>query len=228
MLAGFSVAGGIGCMTLARRGKLPGIDLLVAGDAYALLTRSAPENRADRDAWASAALKQVTGRPDIAVERRPSGRPRLLPPYPELGVSMSRRGQLLLVGFNPAGRAGVDLEPADSVREAECARLAADHFTAGEAALLARCEPARRVDFFLRLWVAKEAALKLTGRGVYDGLREPDLCEVIGALEADGAVAAVTGSAAVPPHTLVVWREPPGAAEGEGVAVYCAMAVAES
>lgn len=214
-------------MTAARRGNLPGIDLLFAGEACALLTCSAPENRAERDRWATAALRQATGRSDIVVERRPSGRPRLLPPYPELGVSMSRRDGLLLVGFNPAGRAGVDLEPADSVPEADCARLAADHFTAGEAALVAGRELSRLRDLFLRLWVAKEAALKLTGRGVYDGLREPELSPVIGGLEDDGMVLDIAGSQAVPAHSLVVWRWPSGDTDGRNAGtVYCAMAIA--
>jgi len=127
------------------------------------------------DVWLQDVLRRQIGRHDIRLTRRPSGRPSLSAPYQELGVSIARRCGLLLAGFAPDRAVGVDLEAGNAVSSAEVARLANDHFTLGEAAAVGdrRDEEAR--DLFLRLWVAKEAALKTTGRGIYDGVDEPDL-----------------------------------------------------
>jgi 4'-phosphopantetheinyl transferase len=201
---------------------------MVIGEARALITWEAPAERADRDVWARAALRRATGRPDIVVERRPSGRPRLAPPYPELGISMARRGRHLIVGFNPCGRVGVDLEPGDQgIPGSDYARLASDHFSPREAAAVHAAEnPAIAKELFLRLWVAKEAALKLTGRGVFDGVREPELSDALDRLCIDGKVLEVPASASLPCHRLAVWRCPMGdAATSLSTHVYCAMAV---
>lgn len=127
------------------------------------------------DVWLQEALRRGLGNADIALTRRASGRPSLGPPCHELGVSIARRCGLLLAGFAPDRAVGVDLEAGNAVSSAEVVRLAKDHFAIREAAAVAgRLDEAAR-DLFLRLWVAKEAALKITGRGIYDGMDEPDL-----------------------------------------------------
>lgn len=121
---------------------------------------------------ASECLSAAHGRA-IIVSQRPSGRPKLDAPDIELGVSLSYRDGALLVGYSSSHRVGVDLEPDDESLHA--VQLARDHFAADEArAIAAEPSVAARRDLFLRLWVAKEAVLKATGRGVYDGLDQPD------------------------------------------------------
>jgi 4'-phosphopantetheinyl transferase len=159
--------------------------VLRLGSSLAVLIAGVAAARDAHDRIATEALRDATGRKDILVTRRPSGRPRLLPPYPELGVSLSYRDGLLLTAFNPEGSVGADLELRDTSTNLDPARLAADHFTAKEASSVAGLKGIAAEDLFLRLWVAKEAVLKLTGRGVYDGLLAPDLGRHLDALSRD-------------------------------------------
>jgi 4'-phosphopantetheinyl transferase len=155
-------------------------DVLVLGrvdlaGALALLLVDPGQDGEMADVWLRDVLRGASGRPDIELIRRPSGRPSLGPPYHELGVSISRRCGLVLAGFAPDRAVGVDVERGNAVSSDEVVFLAKDHFALREAAAVAdRPEEAAR-DLFLRLWVSKEAALKTTGRGIYDGVDEPDL-----------------------------------------------------
>lgn len=180
--------------------------VLRIGDAVAVLLTAATDDQDARNAIANAGLRRATGRNDISIRRRSSGRPCLAPPYPELGVSLARRGSLLLAGFSPASDVGVDLELAAQDDHIDAARLAADHFGPDEAAWIAARRGARRADLFLRLWVAKEAVLKLTGRGVYDGLRNPDLGTALDQLERDGRPFRIPSSRTTPAVNLVASR----------------------
>ncbi|MET0529350.1 MAG: 4'-phosphopantetheinyl transferase superfamily protein [Microvirga sp.] len=140
----------------------------------AYLLREVPKGGRAHYAQASALLSFAMNR-EIVVAQRPSGRPRLAGAEPELGVSLSWRDGSLLVGYSPTANVGVDLEPDDATLDA--IQLAQDHFSSGEAEAISNAADPR--DLFLRLWVAKEAILKATGRGVYDGLDEPDLARCI-------------------------------------------------
>lgn len=196
--------------------------VLAIGESVAVLvTCHAAEG--DRDALAAAALQAATGRGDIEIGRRPSGRPRLSLPHPELGVSLARRGSLLLAAFSPAGAVGVDLElPDDGI---DPRRLARDHYSSAEAnAVGAAATDRARRDLFLRLWVAKEAALKATGRGIYDGADEPDLAHLCDDLMRDGVVVSVGPGSRVPAVRLAVRR----VALADGAPAYCALAVLET
>lgn len=153
--------------------------VLAVGDAMAVLVALSASDRQGRDEAAAAALRAATGRGDLAIGRRPSGRPCLSPPYPELGVSLARRGGLMLAAMSPTAAVGVDLEPGLADRGLDPVRLARDHFSRGEARAISELPPAAARDLFLRLWTAKEAVLKTTGRGVFDGVGEPDLADVL-------------------------------------------------
>src|SRR5690606_12257225 len=103
--------------------------------------------------------------------------------------------------------------------------LAGDHFSAGEArAVAAQKNPAAQRDLFFRLWTAKEAALKTTGRGVYDGLDEPDLAFAIDQLRADGAVLAFSASSRLPGGRRATRR----IADRNGGEAYLARAIADA
>lgn len=196
-----------------------GTIVLRVGDACGVLLSTAARNALERTATAQAALRAHTGRADIMIGRRSSGRPNLAPPYPELGGTLSHRDDLILAGFSPTQRVGADIEidtPALDARQ-----LAADHFTQAEAAAIRRLVDAAARDAFLRLWVAKEAALKLTGRGIYDGLDEPDLAPHIDVLMRDDLTIDVAASARLPALQLTVCRV---ALTGRPD-IYCALAV---
>lgn len=170
--------------------------------AMAVLLPLRSDDRHERDAIASAALRRATGRADITIARRPTGRPRLEPPYPELGVSIARRGGLAVVGFSASAEVGVDIEAIGSASPLDPRRLASDHFAAAEAAAIASLAPDAARSAFLMLWVAKEAALKTTGRGVFDGLDQPDLSASLDRL-LGGDVVRVAPSAALPSGLMV-------------------------
>lgn len=123
------------------------------------------------------------------VERRASNRPRLVPPWPELGVSLSHRDDLLLVGFSPSRDVGVDLEVFDETLDV--LQLARDHFAADEYIALADQPETSRHDFFYRLWCAKEAVLKATGRGISDGMQQPNFSQAVDTLLLDKAATPV-------------------------------------
>jgi phosphopantetheinyl transferase len=109
-------------------------------------------------------------------------------PYPELGVSIAKRDGLTIVGFSPTQIVGVDIEIDQP--EIDIDMLMRDHFAPGEGAALQRLPPADRRLVFFRLWTLKEAALKISGRGVFDGVSQPDL-SATGAMSA--ALASGTG-----------------------------------
>ena len=201
-------------MTAEAPSRSRGATVLALESAIALFSEGLPEDGSTRDRAATTALRQATGRDDIAIERRESGRPRLNAPYPELGVSLAGRGDILLIGFSPTDRVGVDLEPEDSVPITDVGRLSADHFSIAEAlAVQSAGVTSRARDVFVRLWVAKEAALKLTGRGVFDGLKQPDFAPQLDRLLSDKAVLDMPHSSMLPPFRVVVRRL---VAEGRG------------
>lgn len=195
--------------------------VLFIGDSLAVLIRAPAATPAARDEQAANALRAATGDQRILIARRPSGRPRLAPPLPELGISLSRRGDLLLAGFSPRSGVGVDLEVADPAVDPH--RLARDHFARAEAAAIAQTpthEASR--DLFFRLWVAKEAALKATGRGIYDGADEPCLHAYLPALARDRSIIRVPSSPRVPSLHITLTRT------SQFSAIYCALAVVEA
>lgn len=203
----------------ARSAEAP---LLSIGTSVAVLVACGDEPPGVRDRRASAALRALTGDTQIEIARRPSGRPRLAPPHPELGVSLSHRDGLLLAGFSPRAAIGVDLEIGDP--SADPARLARDHFARSEADAVTRLPAAAARDLFYRMWVAKEAALKATGRGIYDGADEPCFTLHLAALANDRGLIAVPASSRLPAVRLTVAR-----VVRQGAApLYCALAVLDT
>lgn len=180
------------------------------GDALAVLgsdvvrTPDTSATKLARDQRAQEWLQSETGRHDIAISRRESGRPRLKPPYPELAVSLSTATGSLAVAFSPTRPVGVDIELANDAADASL--LARDHFAKEEADFIASEQAAVARDRFYRLWVAKEAALKIIGRGVFDGLAKPNLADKARALLADGAPITTSVGADGQAVTLVVQR----------------------
>ncbi len=137
---------------------------------------------ADRIARVQHLLRRAAGRDDIIVGRRPSGRPCLGPPLPELGISVAHSGCSSLIGLSCSRAVGVDLEQETRFERLDVRRLARDHFSPGERAAIASRKDAEAKALFMALWVAKESILKLSGRGIVDGLAMPDLSGHVEAL----------------------------------------------
>jgi 4'-phosphopantetheinyl transferase len=175
-------------------------------DAAAWLLRDVGRGGRTHYERASQRLTAATGQ-NVVVAQRPSGRPRLGEGGPELGVSLSWRDGTLLVGYSPRCAVGADIEADDPALDA--LTLARDHFAAAESRFVEAqpSAPAQR-DLFLRLWVAKEAILKATGRGVYDGLDEPDLTPAIDGVRANARPFAFGPTAWVPKGLCVVAAHP--------------------
>lgn len=196
-----------------------GVVVLRAGDGLAVLARCGASVGAERDRIASRALNAAAGAWDIEIERRPSGRPRLAPPYPELGVSLSHRDGNLAAAFSATRNVGVDIE-VDSPG-IDPVTLARDHFSSAEAARIRSLAPHEARDAFLRCWVAKEAALKLSGRGIFDGMREPDLSGVLDRLRSDAVVIELEAWVSSPGLLLTTCQT-----TVDGKTIYGALAVA--
>jgi 4'-phosphopantetheinyl transferase len=193
--------------------------VLTVADAIAILVRPVPGGREERDEAAQDAFRRATKRDDISIYRRPSDRPALRSPYHELGVSLSHRAELLLAGFAPDNPVGVDIEIED-VNGFDPIAFAADHFSRMEAAAVAALDGSTALDVCYRLWVAKEAALKTSGRGIFDGLDEPDLAAHLSLLRTDGATIHVGAGSRLPPIALTVTR----LAGAVDQSIYCALA----
>ncbi len=193
--------------------------VLAVADAVAVLLRLAPSGRVERDEAAQAALRSETQRDDLSIYRRPSKRPALTPPYHELGVSLSHRGDLLLAGFSPDAPVGADIEVED-INGFDPIAFAGDHFSKTEAAAVAALGGTIALELCYRLWVAKEAALKISGRGIFDGLDEPDLAKHLDLILIDGAIMRLEAGSRLPPIALTVTR----LARPAEQPVYCALA----
>lgn|GEM_PF-1519712 len=109
----------------------------------------------------------------LVFGRKPGGKPFLvrLENDPDLRFSLSRTTGMVALALTVGCEIGVDLETAaperSRLRLGEAETLARDHFSADEAALVLReSDPEHQHRLFLRLWVAKEAALKTTGQGI--------------------------------------------------------------
>lgn len=193
--------------------------VLAVADAIAILVRPMPGGRAERDQIAQMALREATKRDNLSIYRRPSERPALRPPYHELGVSLSHRTDVLLAGYSPKSAVGVDIEVED-INGFEPVAFAADHFSPKEAAAVATFDSAAALEVCYRLWVAKEAALKISGRGIFDGLDEPDLAAQLNLLRTDGTTIHLGAGSRLPPIALAVTRFSNAADQS----VYCALA----
>jgi 4'-phosphopantetheinyl transferase len=119
----------------------------------------------------------------VRIERGEHGKPRLT--GGELEFNLSHAGAALLLAVSRRIALGVDLESARR-KTRPAAELARRFFTPAETAALESLPDELRQAAFLRLWCAKEAALKALGRGIGFGLDRVEF-----AIDAAGAVAPV-------------------------------------
>ena len=82
----------------------------------------------------------------------------------ELSFNLSHSGELALAAFVRARSIGADVEFMRPIRDFE--RIAADHFTPQECALLEQTPIASREHMFYTFWTRKEAYIKAIGKGL--------------------------------------------------------------
>lgn len=133
-----------------------------------------PESRR-RFIAAHGAFRVILGRhlgvPPASLRWRlgPHGKPELAMPGPR--VSFSHSGELAALATAPARRVGVDIQ--QLLPRLDVARMAARFYPPQEAEFVASgIEPARQVDRFTRLWVRKEAFVKVAGGRLLPGLEQ--------------------------------------------------------
>jgi len=133
----------------------------------------------------------------VRIERGEHGKPSVA--AAELEFNLSHAGGALLLGISRRIALGVDLESTRR-RTRPVAELARRFFAPVEASALAALPQSLQQDTFLRLWCAKEAALKAHGRGIGFGLERFEF-----ALDAAGGVAPAAGN----PWQIVVLAPSP-------------------
>jgi 4'-phosphopantetheinyl transferase len=115
-------------------------------------------------------LGAVVDRPptDLVLEAGTHGKPRLRDGGP--AFNMSHSGGRLLIAVSEAGEVGVDLELSGLKRDLDAvARYA---FSTEDLGALEASSAAERERGILRIWTAKEAALKALGVGLQRPMRE--------------------------------------------------------
>lgn len=121
---------------------------------------------------AHAALREILsrylGKPaaDIVFTQNRFGKPFLYDAEgkDELSFNLSHSGELALAAFVRGRSIGADVEFMRPVRDFE--RIAADHFTPQECALLAQAAIAGKEHAFYTFWTRKEAYIKAIGKGL--------------------------------------------------------------
>lgn len=130
-----------------------------------------PEVRSDY-ATTQAGLRQMLSHyrkeapGDVNIERGPQGKP-YVQGGPEFNLSHTHGGIYVAVSSQPIG---LDVEAAE--RRVHGMELARKFFSAAEVYELDLLPPEEQNAAFIRRWVSKEAMVKLSGEGIFLGLRE--------------------------------------------------------
>ena len=112
------------------------------------------------------AIYQNCHQSQIHLQRAEHGKP-FLPGGPHFNLSHTA-GRIFAA--SSAQPLGLDVEWAN--RRVQAGALAAKYFSPTEAARIRALDEAAARAVFLRYWVAKEATVKLSGDGIYHGLRD--------------------------------------------------------
>jgi len=120
---------------------------------------------------AQGGLRRIVGvytrrRPEeVAMRRKLRGKP-YVAGAPEFNLSHTSGKMIAAFSTEPVG---IDVESAR--RSVQAGELARKFFFVEEMERVMQCESAERNLTFLRYWVCKEAMVKLSGDGIYHGLR---------------------------------------------------------
>ena len=103
----------------------------------------------------------------VTITYNENGRPGIQDsPYE---ISITHSGRFSAVAFASGRNIGIDLEFIRS--KADLRQLSQRFFASDESSFLERCSNSQLAENFFRIWCAKEAFLKATGKGLSYGLR---------------------------------------------------------
>lgn len=106
----------------------------------------------------------------LAIALSPEGRP-YLPGHPGIDFNLSHTTGTVALAVCLNGRVGIDIERAEGHSEAAMRDLMPLILSEEEEADLRQLPPGEQPTAFLARWVAKEAVLKCSGRGLLDDPR---------------------------------------------------------
>jgi len=106
---------------------------------------------------------------NVILHRGPQGKPHLSG-GPEFNLSHTAGGVFAAFSAQPVG---LDIESAD--RKVHAESLAGKFFSRKENEYLLGLRPEQRNRTFLRFWIGKEATVKLSGDGIFLGLRDAEV-----------------------------------------------------
>lgn len=150
----------------------PTLDHLDAGQSADFdYLRGYPAARRRAHARTMQTLRQLLGQfipahAAVAVHRDLLGRP--TPADGHLKIALSGHQNKLAVAFSPDMAVEVSLQRVPEILSDAMRQM----LTPGEQTMLARLPMPARCEKFARLWTRKDAALRLTGRGVRGALRD--------------------------------------------------------
>lgn len=115
-------------------------------------------------------INQLASKIEIHIDDY--GKPFLDPKLYDLHFSLSHSGQTVMVGLSWKGPIGVDVERVST--DTSLLEIANHHFSEYEQRALNSLPLSKKMDFFFRLWVAKEAYTKSVGKGLSLDLKTVD------------------------------------------------------
>lgn len=139
----------------------------VSGEIH--LWRGLPTEREKRDVALRTIAAQYTGKPwdQMRLRRLPGGKPVFEGGVPHFSLTHTNDKTLAVFA---SCTVGIDIEAIN--RNISADAIACRYFHQSEYKVLAACSKAYRRLMFFRIWVRKEAAVKMMGEGLALGLRK--------------------------------------------------------
>lgn len=197
---------------LAREGHV-----MIESERAQLTSKRLPKGR-HMYAFTRIALRHVLSRYETHVApgqwrfaRQGAGKPAIAAPDSTLYFNLTHADDMLVIAVCDHAEVGVDVE--DSKREVDVMALSRRYYQPNEVRRLEReTDPERQRSHFLTLWTLKEAAVKATGKGLSQALRDfsftllpPDRIE---ARQERAGGEAASGKPSMPPaFWSFAWRD---------------------
>jgi 4'-phosphopantetheinyl transferase len=190
----------------AEAGAAPWIDLTLSPEELARAQRFAHAKDQNLYRTAHGLLRQILSRhastapADWRFDIAAHGKPILAPGQAELAFNLTHTDGLVAVAVSSSPAIGIDAESLD--RRSINPDIGRDKFSASEIVWLNGHSASDRNAAFLRLWTAKEAFLKATGKGLTRRLSSFTVYLEAGCVQADDGFWTIVESRPTPRHFL--------------------------
>lgn len=187
-------------------------DALLSRNEKARAARFHFESDRARYLLAHAGLRRIlssctgTSPAELAITSEAGKKPLLTGCHARLRFNLSHSGDTALVAIADGIDVGVDVERIRPGMDFD--GIAQHFFTPAEAAAVGAAAPAEKPGIFFRLWTRKEAALKLSGRGL-GGLAREAIDGWVSDLPAAPGYAAAVATSVAPAGVVTRWLQPP-------------------